>query len=87
VVLRLRGEVASPPLAYLTQPHRHRIATSNASDVGLDVGGTTMKAGVVSLPTEASRGQELGLERLAETMRRPGRAGSHGHVALRGLID
>src|SRR5688572_24466504 len=47
--------------------------------VGLDVGGTTMKAGVVddagvplsavSLPTEAQRGQELGLERMCETIR------------------
>jgi glucokinase len=47
--------------------------------VGLDVGGTTMKAGVVddhgrphghtSLPTEAHRGQEKGLERMAETIR------------------
>jgi glucokinase len=47
--------------------------------IGLDVGGTTMKAGVVddngralsavSLPTEASRGQELGLERMCETIR------------------
>ena len=47
--------------------------------VGLDVGGTTMKAGVVddvgtprgavSLPTEAPRGQEFGLERMCETIR------------------
>jgi glucokinase len=47
--------------------------------VGLDVGGTTMKAGVVddtgfplasvSLPTEAYRGQELGLERMCESIR------------------
>lgn len=47
--------------------------------VGLDVGGTSMKAGVVddngralsavSLPTEAHRGQEFGLERMAETIR------------------
>jgi glucokinase len=48
--------------------------------VGLDVGGTTMKAGVVddsgrplhpavSLPTEAHRGQALGLERMGETIR------------------
>src|SRR5438552_1131812 len=47
--------------------------------VGLDVGGTSMKGGVVddagkphsavSLPTEAHRGQELGLERMAETIR------------------
>jgi glucokinase len=49
--------------------------------VGLDVGGTTMKAGVVdddgrpfgppvSLSTEAHRGQEFGLERMCETIRR-----------------
>lgn len=47
--------------------------------VGLDVGGTTMKAGVVddagkalasvSMPTEAHRGQEFGLERMCETIR------------------
>src|SRR5713226_8740758 len=47
--------------------------------VGLDVGGTAMKAGVVddmgkalasvSLPTEAHRGQELELERMCETIR------------------
>src|SRR5262249_49521513 len=47
--------------------------------VGLDVGGTSMKTGVVddpgrplsnvSLPTEAHRGQELGLERMCETIR------------------
>ncbi len=47
--------------------------------VGLDVGGTGMKAGVVddagkalasvSLPTEAHRGQEVGLERMCETIR------------------
>ena len=47
--------------------------------VGLDVGGTFMKAGVVddagktlssvSLPTEAQRGQDLGLERMCETIR------------------
>lgn len=47
--------------------------------VGLDVGGSSMKAGVVddhgnplasvSLPTEASRGQEFGLARMAESIR------------------
>src|ERR1043165_994099 len=47
--------------------------------VGLDVGGSAMKAGVVddagkplasvSLPTEAHRGQEFGLERMCETIR------------------
>ncbi len=47
--------------------------------VGLDVGGTSMKAGVVddqanpfpavSFPTEAQRGQEFGLERMCETIR------------------
>jgi glucokinase len=46
---------------------------------GLDVGGTSMKGGVVddqgkplasvSLPTEAYRGQELGLARMVETIR------------------
>src|SRR6266853_1397961 len=52
--------------------------------VGLDVGGTTMKAGVVddhgkplstvSLPTEAYKGQEHGLERMCETIRQAVRA-------------
>jgi glucokinase len=47
--------------------------------VGLDVGGSTMKAGVVddagrplasvNLPTEAHRGQEFGLERMCEAIR------------------
>jgi glucokinase len=47
--------------------------------VGLDVGGTSMKAGVVddtgkhlsavSLPTEAHNGQEFGLRRMSETIR------------------
>jgi glucokinase len=47
--------------------------------VGLDVGGTSMKGGVVddtgkslgsvSLPTEAHKGQEFGLERMCETIR------------------
>ncbi len=47
--------------------------------VGLDVGGTSMKGGVIedggqvlssiSLPTEAHRGQEFGLERMCETIR------------------
>lgn len=46
--------------------------------VGLDVGGTSMKAGVVtdegkplsdvSLPTEAEKGQEFGLERMCESI-------------------
>jgi glucokinase len=48
--------------------------------VGLDVGGTSMKAGVVddagkplsnvSLPTEAERGQEFGLQRMCESIQR-----------------
>jgi glucokinase len=47
--------------------------------VGLDVGGSSMKGGVVddtgrplsavSLPTEAHKGQEFGLERMCETIR------------------
>lgn len=47
--------------------------------VGLDVGGSSMKGGVVddaggvlastSLPTEAHRGQDFGLERMCETIR------------------
>src|SRR6266498_1793697 len=51
----------------------------NSLYVGLDVGGTAMKAGVVddagqalgtvSLPTEAHRGQEFGLERMCESIR------------------
>lgn len=52
---------------------------ANPLYVGLDVGGTAMKAGVVddsgkslgsvSLPTEAHRGQEFGLERMCESIR------------------
>jgi glucokinase len=55
--------------------------------VGLDVGGSTMKGGVVndngrplghiSLPTEASKGQKHGLQRMCETIR--------GAVAAAGL--
>ncbi len=47
--------------------------------VGLDVGGTSMKAGVVDddgkvlaeahMPTEAEKGQEVGLERMTDTIR------------------
>jgi glucokinase len=72
--------------------------------VGLDVGGTTMKAGVVddagrplsavSLPTEAHRGQEFGLVRMCETIRRAvaeaglglGQVAAVG-VATPGLMD
>src|SRR4051812_10107987 len=72
--------------------------------VGLDVGGGTMKGGVVddagkplssvSLPTEAQRGQEFGLERMCETIRRAvaaagldmGRISAIG-VATPGLMD
>src|SRR5438105_7084851 len=72
--------------------------------VGLDVGGTTMKAGVVddagrplssvSLPTEAHRGQEFGLERMCETIRAavaaaglgPGQVAAVG-VATPGTMD
>jgi glucokinase len=52
--------------------------------VGLDVGGTTMKGGVVddagrplghaTLPTEAHRGQVFGLERMSDTIREAIRA-------------
>src|SRR5215210_4354065 len=55
------------------------ISMANPLFVGLDVGGTSMKAGVVddqgkslgsvSLPTEAHRGQEFGLERMCESIR------------------
>src|SRR5262245_17565040 len=55
-------------------------ANGTACYVGLDVGGTTMKAGVVddegralgrpiTLSTEAHRGQDFGLERMCETIR------------------
>src|SRR5262245_32038444 len=72
--------------------------------VGLDVGGTNMKAGVVddtgrvlssiSLPTEAHRGQEFGLERMCETIRqavaaaglRPDQVAAIG-VATPGTMD
>ncbi len=72
--------------------------------VGLDVGGTTMKAGVVddrgrplpsvSLPTEAHRGQDQGLERMCETIREALRAAGLGlgeiaaiGVATPGMMD
>jgi glucokinase len=72
--------------------------------VGLDVGGSAMKAGVVddaghplsavSLPTEAHRGQEAGLERMAETIRAAVRAADLSldaiaaiGVATPGLMD
>src|SRR4051794_9012156 len=72
--------------------------------VGLDVGGTTMKAGVVdehaevrsavSLPTEAPRGQEHGLERMCETIRQAVHAANLSFadvaaigVAVPGLTD
>jgi glucokinase len=58
--------------------------TTSPLYVGLDVGGTGMKAGVVddagrplsavSLPTEAHRGQEFGLRRMCETIREAVRA-------------
>jgi glucokinase len=72
--------------------------------VGLDVGGTTMKAGVVDdagrplsavcLPTEAAKGQEHGLNRMAESIRAaiaaadlaPGRIAAIG-VATPGTMD
>jgi glucokinase len=53
--------------------------SNSALFVGLDVGGSSMKGGVVndagqplsavSLPTEASKGQAFGLERMCETIR------------------
>jgi glucokinase len=53
--------------------------SSDPKFVGLDVGGSSMKGGVVdgagrtlskvSLPTEAGRGQAFGLERMCETIR------------------
>src|SRR5713101_7298859 len=62
--------------------------------VGLDVGGTSMKAGVVdddgrplssvSLPTEAHRGQEFGLERMGETIRHAMAAGG-GQEQIAGI--
>jgi glucokinase len=72
--------------------------------IGLDVGGTTMKAGVVdetgyplasvSLPTEAYRGQELGLERMCESIRQAVAAANVQHeqiaaigVATPGTMD
>jgi glucokinase len=56
--------------------------------IGLDVGGTSMKAGVVdesgrplsgvTLPTEAPRGQEFGLNRMCETIREAAAAAGVG---------
>ncbi len=63
--------------------------------VGLDVGGTTMKAGVVddrgtplsavSLPTEANKGQEHGLERMCETIRQAAAAAGLAMSAVRAI--
>jgi glucokinase len=65
--------------------------------VGLDVGGSSMKAGVVddagrplcavSLPTEAHRGQEFGLARMCEAIREAVRAAGLrlDHVAAIGV--
>jgi glucokinase len=72
--------------------------------IGLDVGGTTMKAGVVddsgrplssvSVPTEAQRGQEFGLRRMCEAIRKAAAAAGLGMervaavgVATPGLMD
>jgi glucokinase len=72
--------------------------SSNRYYVGLDVGGTTMKAGVVddagrplsavSLPTEAQRGQEFGLARMCETIRAAARQAGldMGEVAAIGVV-
>src|SRR3954470_15944407 len=75
-----------PPFAKLTptsHPSLPRVTRMSSTPlfVGLDVGGTTMKAGVVaddgrpltdpvSLSTDAPRGQEHGLAVMAETIRR-----------------
>jgi glucokinase len=72
--------------------------------IGLDVGGTSMKAGVVddtgrplsavSVPTEAHRGQEFGLRRMCEAIRKAAAAAGLGMdrvaavgVATPGLMD
>src|SRR5262245_17196484 len=62
-----------------TRDHTEALMRREGYYVGLDVGGTTMKGGVVdddgrslgkvSLPTEAHRGQAAGLERMCETIR------------------
>ncbi len=64
--------------------------SNNHYFVGLDVGGTTMKAGVVdgagralsgvSLPTEAHRGQDFGLERMCESIRA---AAAAAHLSMK----
>jgi glucokinase len=70
-----RREVKWPGL----QPPSWNLFMTEPLFVGLDVGGSAMKGGVVddrgqplasvSLPTEAHRGQEFGLERMCETIR------------------
>jgi glucokinase len=72
--------------------------------VGLDVGGSTMKAGAVddggrplssvTLPTEAHRGQDFGLRRMCETIRKAAEVAGLGMervaaigVATPGLMD
>src|SRR5271154_1352993 len=63
--------------------------------VGVDVGGTTMKGGVVdeqghalssvSLPTEAARGQEHGLEQMCQTVRQAAAAASLSLEMIAGI--
>jgi glucokinase len=63
--------------------------------VGLDVGGSAMKAGVVddtghpqasvSLPTESYRGQEFGLERMCESIRQAVAAANLGMDDIRAI--
>lgn len=69
--------------------------TGTAYYVGLDVGGTTMKAAVVndagqaspsvSMPTESYRGQEHGLETMCEAIRRAAAAAGKSMADISGI--
>jgi glucokinase len=76
--LALIGIITAQP--FVASPIQElEMAGSDAPYVGLDVGGTTMKAGVVtnlgkvqsvvSLPTEPEKGQEVGLQQMCQAIR------------------
>src|SRR5262245_47732594 len=79
-IIKQRRNRASPvsPNTETALPRIGKYPMASPYFIGLDVGGTTMKAGVVddsgrvfasvSVPTEAYRGQEFGLARMCEAI-------------------